>query len=235
MISLAITTYHRCYDDIVNSFLIAVNDPGIINEIIIVDDHSPMHIYADICAGLRNSGAFRKVSIQLYRNDENIGMAANKIKAIGISKNDYVIIFDSDNTITSEYISACAANVHKDNSTIYCPGFARPNFDYRHFDEITAFNVAGLTDKPQFDCLINTCNYLVPKNEFIKTCYPEARIDAADSAMFFYQWLKAGNKFKVLPEMQYEHKVHDGSGFLKNVDKNMADIHTTIQRIKQLS
>lgn len=234
MISLAITTYHRCYDDIVNSFIAAVDEPGIINEIIIVDDHSPMHVYADICSGIRNSGAAKKVNIQLHRNDINLGMAANKIKAIKLCKNDHVIIFDSDNTITKEYIHACTDYAHKENSTIYCPGFARPHFDYRHFDEITYLNVASLVNQPKFDCLINTCNYMVPRHEFTKICYPEARIDAADSAMFFYQWLKAGNKFKVIHEMQYEHKVHDGSGFLSNVHKNMDDVRKIIEKIKNL-
>lgn len=234
MISLAITTYNRPYQEIEPSFLEAVHFGNAIDEIVIVDDHSPMHVYADICSRLRISGFYKRVNIQLYRNDANIGMASNKKRAISLCKNDHVIIFDSDNRITNEYLSACVKHAYTNIDTIYCPGFARPHFNYLHFDEITSANAREMAAKPQFDCLINTCNYMVAKNRFVEICQPDTNIEAADSALFFYQWLKAVNKFKVIHEMQYDHLVHEGSGFLQNVDKNIEDINKIIEKIKAL-
>lgn len=236
MISLAVTTYNRCYNDIVQSFIAAIANSSI-DEIIIVDDHSAMHVYADICTNLRAQKTKNgHKNIQLYRNDTNIGMAANKKKAVSLCKNDWVIIFDSDNQLTDEYINACIS-ICKNNGTIYCPDRALPNFNYEHFtgNPILAANVTSILGYKQFDCLINTCNYLVPKEEFLSVWQPDPSIDAADSALFFYQWLKSGKQFVVVAGMSYLHQVHPGSGFMKNVEKNMADVKSIIQKIKQLS
>jgi len=233
MLSLAITTYNRTYHEIESSFLEAVFLSGI-DEIIIVDDYSPMHVYADICSELRQKKFYKHKSILLYRNNRNLGMAANKKHAVSLCKNDWIILFDSDNHLRLAYIEACMS-INKKPGTIYCPSKAMPHFDYSHFiGTINKENVKEKVNQSQFDCLINTCNYLVPKEEFLSVCHPDPEIDAADSALFFYQWMASGRTFEIVDGMEYNHTVHQGSGFLQNVEKNIADVKKIIEKIKLL-
>ena len=99
MITLAITNWNR---DLMtfDSFIGVYEDP-LINEIVIVDDCSHEYYYNNLhnkCKDLDK--------VKLHRNSKNLGCYHNKRKAVELSNNDWVILFDSDNKMTSQYLDA---------------------------------------------------------------------------------------------------------------------------------
>lgn len=226
MISLCITTYNRV-DLLLQSFPQVINDDRI-SEIIIVDDHSDLGIFNKIDFQVREMP-----KVRLCRNDENIGMSRNKAKAIGLAENEWCIILDSDNVIDSSYLDAID-KIHPDlnETTIYCPQFAKPQFDYRKYAgmTITSDNVGRVMAKPMGECLFNTCNYLVNRDQYLNVYDHNPEMKGTDTIWFNYLWLRAGNSFFVVPEMEYAHKVHEGSGFMADVEYNMQ----MAKKVKQL-
>lgn len=218
MITLSITTFNRP-EMTIESFRKVLNDDRI-SEILIVDDHSEWHNYIklqELCEG--------EPKIRLIRNKQNIGCYHNKRKAVKEASNDWVILFDSDNKLTSKYLDPIDVD-DLDPNVIYAPEFAKPHFDYRAFAEhvITRHNVKDFMLMARFDCMINTCNYLVHKQTYLQAWHDHREPWTADTLFMNYNWLEAGNSIHVVKGMQYEHLVHDGSHYKEHVNKtgNMA-------------
>lgn len=211
-ISLCITNFNRT-DSVIRAFEKVLNDDRI-GEIIISDDCSDN--YNDLLSLLP-----KNEKIKTHRNYLNLGMSHNKAKAIEHATNDYCIIFDSDNVIEKKYIDALYKK-HWFPDIILMPDFAKPQFDYRAFrdERISALSVKRLSRKPMFDCLMNTCNYFVHRETYLKVFQHNEAIKGSDTIWFNYLWLKAGNAFLVVPQMDYYHAVHEGSGWLKDADYN---------------
>lgn len=213
-ISLCITNYNRT-DSVIRAFEKVLNDDRI-GEVIISDDCSDN--YNELLSILPKSE-----KIKTHRNYLNLGMSQNKAKAIELATNDYCIIFDSDNVLEKKYLDALYKK-HWFPDIILMPDFAKPQFDFRHFREerISALSVKRLTRKHNFEVLMNTCNYFVHRETYLKVFQHNAAIKGSDTIWFNYLWLKAGNAFLVVPQMDYYHAVHEGSGWLKDADYNMA-------------
>lgn len=212
-ISLCITNFNRT-TEVLQSFEQVLNDDRI-NEVVISDDGSNDETHTFLL-GLVSS------KIAIHFNGENIGMSRNKARAIELATNEYCIIFDSDNVLEKKYLDA----LYKKNwfpDTILMPDFAKPQFDYRAFrdERINKYSVKRIFRKPMFDCLINTCNYFVHRETYLKVFEHNPDVKGCDTAWFNYLWLKAGNHFLVVPQMEYYHKVHEGSEWLKDADYNM--------------
>lgn len=201
-ISLCITSWNR--DSMtVQAYQHVADDPRI-GEIIIVDDKSdPAYV-----RGLQQKATHPKV--KLFLNQENLGCYKNKAYAISQATFDYVIILDSDNVIDHNYLNAVfRSDWHP--YTILAPDFAKPHFDYTSFAGLllTKENVRKYVRKPKFDCLINTMNYFVHRDEYIRVYDPSIEPWTADTIYQNYNWLKSGNKIYVVPGMQYFHNVHE--------------------------
>lgn len=217
MISLCITTYNR-YDLLLESFDKVLGDPRI-SEIVIVDDCSSPETFCLLSETL-NSPAY-KGRVKIWRNTGNIGMSRNKARAVELATNPWCILFDSDNVIDSSYLDALPQYLAP--SVIYCPDFAKPQFDYRKYagQTINADNAAKIMSKPMGECIFNTCNYLVNREEYLRVYEYNPDMKGTDTIWFNYLWLKAGNSFYVVPGMEYMHRVHAGSGFMADVDYNL--------------
>ncbi len=168
MVSLAITTHNRDYMTH-GSFKWVRDDPRI-SEIVIVDDCSEFHIYESL---QRMVDGFEKV--KLYRNEKNLGCYHNKRRAVELSTNDWVILFDSDNVLRSDYLDAYWKCERPDldyftKNHLFAPSFAKPHFDYRGFSDLDLHegNVNQFIDQKNFDCMINTCNFTVNREEYLK-------------------------------------------------------------------
>lgn len=214
MFSLCITTYNR-FDMLMESFAQVVNDNRI-SEILIVDDCSP--------AGMQNKIDFhvREIpKIKFYKNNVNLGMSRNKVRSVELASNPWCIIFDSDNVIDPSYLDALPEYLAP--SVIYCPNFAKPQFDYRKYagQTINADNAGKVMSKPMGECALNTCNYLVNREEYLRVYEYNPDMKGTDTIWFNYLWLKAGNSLHVVKGMEYMHRVHAGSGFMHEVDYNM--------------
>lgn len=243
-LSLCITTYNR-FELLKESYAQVIDDPRI-SEIIIVDDCSTE-------PGIKekvNSLAGGKVKV--YHQAQNRGMSRNKADAISYASNEWCIIFDSDNVIGPDYLDAffyfvkhrnqLVADLIPDNF-IFCPDFAKPEFDYRNYStkDGPRFGIYDAKDAAQcihednFNCLMNTCNYIVNRDYYLKTYFYCADHIASDTIWHNYNHLKSGGKFAVVPHMQYYHRVHKGSGFLQGVDHNMrmqAEVRKMIMELK---
>lgn len=227
-LTLALTNYNR-YDLLLESF-VRVSDDDRITEIIISDDCSEYSIYEEVRETFR---MFPK--IKLYRNEENIGMLKNKKRAVELSSSNWVILFDSDNVINTDYLDALE-RIPLTNDIIYCPSGALPNFNYsRYAGNIYNFHtVKKHLREPMFNCLLNTANYVVPRDKYLEVFKENSDIKGTDTIWFNYLWLQKGNRFYVVPGMKYKHLVHDGSEFLKDTDYNMAMAETMKKRINAL-
>lgn len=235
-LSLCITTYNR-FELLKESYAKVVDDPRI-SEIIIVDDCSTE-------PGIKekvNSLASGKVKV--FHQAQNRGMSRNKADAISYAENEWCIIFDSDNVIGKDYLDAFYgfaidgdaynefSRIRPIEKFIFCPDFAKPEFNYRNFrcgnggigmrSGIYAARESAFEIKhDSFNCLLNTCNYVVHRDNYLATYQFNPDHIASDTIWHNYNHLKNGGLFCVVPDMQYYHRVHKGSGFLQGVDHNM--------------
>lgn len=228
-LTLAITTFNR-YEMLLESFTPVLTNPRI-DEILIMDDHSEDKYWNKI----KDLAKFNP-KIKVCRQAANRGMSVNKRDAVFNSKNDWVILFDSDNICGPDYVNNIP--VHLKPNTIYCPWFAKPNFDYRVFkdDTVSKNTLKHLNriDHTALNCLLNTCNYVVHRESYLKTWEENKSVKASDTIWFNYLWLKSNGVMYVVAGMEYEHRVHNGSGFLENVDYNMLKAEETKKLIMSL-
>lgn len=215
MISLAITTYNRS-DLTVESFS-KVYDHPLVDEIVICDDASESSIYNDL-----ERATFRMDKVKLFVNPKNLGMSRNKHRAVCLCKNEWVVLLDSDNVLSIEYLDSI---IELHPRTIYCPVEAAPNFSFKEFEgeHIDRINAKRFLDNKMFRVFLNCSNYLVNRKEYLKVYKHNPDIKEADTIWFNSLWLEADNNFYFTPGMVYTHRVHDGSGWLQNHKKNIED------------
>lgn len=173
-----------------------------VSEIVIVDDYSEDRFWRKVqnyCEG--------KEKIKLFRNRKNLGCYKNKREAISNATNEFVIIFDSDNIMTKEYIDKIYSEEWEPN-TILAPDYV-VSFDYRHFGGkiITRNTVKTYTRQVRFDCLINTMNYFVHKENYLKVWDGSIEPWTADTIYQNYRWLDSGRSIKVVKGLEYNHRI----------------------------
>lgn len=228
-LSLAITTHNRSQMTI-KSFENVLDDPRI-TEIIIVDDASDEEQYKELSSLVKQLNSSK---VLVLRNEINLGMSMNKLRAISQCNNPWVIIFDSDNVLDTNYLDAfdnCIFDVainhphHSPQSIIYCPSGAMPKFDYSDFEKcmINKSNVKGYLTSysgKEMEWLLNTCNYIVNKRRYIETYEHNREMRATDTIWHNYNHLRTGGSFYVMPNSQYQHLVHEGSGWRQDRGHN---------------
>lgn len=226
-LTLAITTYNRL-QYLRESFAQVINHPRI-TEIILMDDSSDLHIFQQI-------EALKELSpkIKVHRQARNRGMSRNKADAVSYAENEWVILFDSDNVIGPDYVDAVSLDPNR--HIIYQPSFAKPHFDFRKYEKfyITGSNAGVEIRTPMINTMLNACNYLVNRDEYLRVYEENTEQKASDTIWMAYLWIKAGNSFYVAPGMEYYHRVHNGSGFLQDADYNFKQADKVKQLIMQL-
>ena len=223
MISLCLTNFQRT-DLLYESYRQLVNDDRI-TEIVISDDCSSDEVYSTITW---QSKAFSKVKI--YRNETNIDCYRNKKRAVELATNDWVIIGDSDNVFTPEYVNRLFSFGWNPNILIQ-PSFAKPHFDFRKYELqiIGSRNIAEFMGDDTFKTMLNAMNYFVNREEFLRVWDGSVDPVTSDSIFQNYNWLKAGNSIYVCPGLEYEHKVHEQSHYRNNVRRTPFGFHKAIE------
>ena len=245
-LSLCITTYNR-YLLTLESFEKVFHDTRI-NDIVILDDCSQQQVRYDFYAWMlkTNNGNGK---VRFIEQANNRGMSVNKRDAIAMARNEWAIIFDSDNVIGPDYLDAFYKYItHNseikppDDHWIFCPDYAKPTFDYRAFSKAVAptygiYNAADCARcviDSRFNCLMNTCNYIVNRDFYLNAYKYNPDHIASDTIWHNYNHLKAGGQFAVVPGMQYFHRVHDASGFKQDIGYNMQKAEEVRRLIQQL-
>jgi glycosyltransferase involved in cell wall biosynthesis len=231
MISLCLTTYNRT-DLLFESFQQVIDDDRI-SEIVIVDDHSPMEVFNTIHEHTKDIP-----KVKLYRNEKNLDCYRNKREAVSKATNEWVIIFDSDNIMTKGYVDRVSSLDwvgHK--GVVYQPSFSKPHFDFRRYEAqvVNRSYVAYLMNDGTFQTMLNAMNYFVNRDEYLRVWDGSVDPVTSDSIFQNYNWLKAGNSIYVVPGLEYEHRVHNGSHYQNNVKRTPRGFHDSIiQKLKEL-
>lgn len=228
-ISLALT-HHNRYGMLRQAIANVIDDPRI-GEIVISDDAS-------------NDGSFTKLEyfaqnnpkVKLFRNRNNLDCYRNKREAVTHCSFPWVILFDSDNVISIEYLNKIFAFEHWNPDVVYCPCFAEPHFDYRSFSGlmIDCKNVAELMERKHFPTALNTCNYFVNRESYLHVWKGDIDPHTADSLYQIYNWLRAEKKIYIVPDLHYFHRVHEGSHYKNNWRKTGNFMNELKERFKKL-
>jgi glycosyltransferase involved in cell wall biosynthesis len=220
-----------------------VYDHPLIDEILIVDDASNEEKYTELLLILSKFQQGKiEWKIRVHKNKENLGMLRNKREAISKAKNEWVILFDSDNELYLEYLEAIAINFNFSKSQlgknfILHPSLAEPEHDYSRWNGmiIDSSNAKDFLHKAEFRCLLNNCNYVVNRDEYLRVYKYDESIKESDTIYFNTLWLEAGNAFYVVPGMRYHHRKHSGSGWLNGCHKyNMKKANELQEKIRLL-
>jgi glycosyltransferase involved in cell wall biosynthesis len=228
-ITVSIPYYNRA--DLVMETIRPLMNEDRVDEIILCDDCSPEDDFDKL---LRNTEGMDKIKI--VRNIKNFHNQHNKRNALSFAKNEWVLLLDNDNVAQQDFFDKLFALDYWEPDTIYHPAFAAPTFDYRQFNDetFTKKNVRHFAHHPIFMTLLNTNNYLVNRDEYLRKYRYDKTVRGADGIFFMYNWLNEGNKIYIVPDMQYFHRVHDGSEFLRERDSNMNLIYHWINEVKKL-
>lgn len=231
-VSLCITNHNR--DQMLFESFEQVLDDDRVDEIVIVDDNSDDQYWYRVKSYCHN-----KEKIKLFRNKKNLGCYRNKREAIAQAKNEFIIIFDSDNIMTKGYIDSIFS-VEWDENTILAPDYV-VSFDYRYFGghTLTKHNVAKFTDKQQFDCLINTMNYFVHRDNYLNVWDGSIEPWTADTIYQNYRWLESGRSFHVLKGLQYDHRIkhkegQENSHYMQHYRKTGNLFNTIMMKLKNM-
>lgn len=202
-ISLCIPNFNR-YDLLLDSFLGVLGDDRI-SEIIISDDASDPAIYDRL-----QQFAKGIPKIKLFRNAENVDCYENKMISLTYATNPYCILFDSDNSLAKDYIDKLFEIQNWDKSA-YLPSFAMPHFDYRKFENklVTKENIHNFINDVTFQTALNTANYFVDKDFYIKCWDGNINPHTSDSIYMNYLLLNNGGSLYIVPELYYNHRVDD--------------------------
>jgi glycosyltransferase involved in cell wall biosynthesis len=231
-ISLCITTYNRT-ELLFESFEQVINDPRV-SEIVIVDDHSPIGLFTDISYKLQDND-----KVKLFRNDVNLDCYRNKREAVSKATNEWVIIFDSDNIMTRQYIDRIE-NLFiggLNAKTVYQPSFAEPHFNFTKYEGtlVDKSNVGKYLVDATFGTMLNAMNYFVNRDEYLRVWDGSVDPVTSDSIYQNLNWFKGGNNMYVVPGLTYSHRVHDGSHYQNNHKRTPRGFHQEVeQQLKAL-
>ncbi len=230
-LSLCITTFNRT--DMVMEVFEKVYDHPLIDEIVICDDYSIDANYERLLELWYLHPA--KDKIKIFRNEKNLNMSRNKARAISHANNEWAIIFDSDNILYPEYLDAIELDYKE--SIILCPALAEPEHDFSKYELILIDknSAKDYLHEREFRVMLNTCNYVVNRDEYLRVYKYDETIKESDTIYFNTLWLEAGNGFYVVPGMRYHHRKHSGSGWLNGDHRyNMNKAAELQEKIKNL-
>lgn len=226
-VSLALTHFNR-FELLKECVAGVLSDPRI-DEIVISDDASTDGSFDQLKEYYRDDGR-----VKLFRNKKNLDCYANKRQAVELCQNEWVILFDSDNIMTTAYLDVLWELERWNPQTLYCPTRAQPHFDYREFSgrQVSRETVAHFMTRPHFATALNTANYLVPRDGYLKTWDASVNPHTADSIYMAYRWLQRGGCLFFVDGLEYHHRVHPGSHYKQNHQKTGDFAKTIESRLK---
>jgi len=231
--SLAIPNYNR--DSMAMSSFINVINNEFIDEIIINDDFSNENIYNNLSSLIKN---LNNDKVKLYRNNINLKPYLNKYETVKKCKNDWIILIDSDNSIDNDYINKLNCYELKYN-IIYCPETPvnQHNWSYIDFKNCVIYRqyTKNNINNTNFSMFLNTGNYCLNKNSYVNIIDlndKNSELSIIDTLYFSYLWLKE-NQYFIIPDLKYNHTIHNGSWFVNNVDESVRSTNILVDKIKR--
>jgi len=222
-IAIGIPNYNR-FTEVVESF-----------EKVLEDDRIS---YVLICDDASTDGSMDKLvlnfmehpKVHFVDNAVNFDCYANKKRTVENVKSEFMILLDSDNIIDKSYIDAIYAIPEWDKNTFYTPSFAKPHFDFRKFEglALSKENISQFIGFPNIEVCLNAANYFVNRETYLR-CFDESvNPVTSDSIFMASRLLEMGGKIHVVPNMHYEHRIHDGSHYRLKNKMTPKGFHTSI-------
>jgi hypothetical protein len=232
MFSLCIPTMDR-FDTFLSRYLVKYLANEYINEIIITDENGN-----DI---KKIKTAFPdNTKLVLIKNETRLGPFLNKQKACSFAKNEWIVLMDSDNFAYKEYFKIAKdyiAQLGDQKNIILAPSKAQPNFDYSHLSGFIYKKGSFATNNQMegqniksYNCssvvLMNTGNYVINKFLLDKLNlhneYDNIHKSSACDVIYFNTLLfeQLDLHMHVVPDLVYDHVVHDGSIYTQTVQNN---------------
>tara|TARA_R110000868_G_scaffold96201_2_gene264693 strand:+ start:2866 stop:3618 length:753 start_codon:yes stop_codon:yes gene_type:complete len=211
VITFAIPNYNRIEN--VYELCQHHNEDERISEIVICDDHSDIQVLGKVADAVHDME-----KVKLFRNDKNVGPFLNKVNTVFHSTNEWVILCDSDNFISKDYVDKIFEQEPWNVDTLYCPDFAKPAFDYTGFSGKLIDNKESLSDVylnvHNGACFLNTGNFFFNRQTYLdittKCTQFCADKHACDVVAFNYFWVFFGNKIQSVKDLQYDHDHNSG-------------------------
>lgn len=238
MITLAITTYNRS-DMVIDAFISVLNN-DLIDEIVIVDDSSEESIFEELKTKVNQ---LENNKIKIYKNEYNLKPLLNKLEAIKKSTNDWIILLDSDNKITDEYIQIIQ-NLERDKDILYLPEKLL-NFDDSIISDFCSLNnfvlnknnIKGFVENNSITTILNVGNFFVNKYNYINTFENssfEENLQTNDAIYFSFLWISNNLNIKIVDNLKYYHRQHSGSWYSNNKIECENNTTKVIDKIKNL-
>jgi len=227
-ISLCIPTMNR-FDSFLEKYLLFYVDflnKNIIDELVICDENG--NDYEKIFSKYKNFFT-NNSNFKIYKNDNILGVFKNKLKVCSLASNNYIALIDSDNFCNENYFITAKKYIQNNedkfsNNIILSPSFARPNFNYKSFDNsiVTKYDLKEYYYKDNFQILLNTGNYILNKNIVNNIHFDNSvmfQITACDVLFFNLLALQQFEDLQihVVKDLEYEHVVHSGSIYTNTI------------------
>lgn len=184
-----------------------------VSELVIVDETGEDY--------LAITSAFSHPKLRVYQNESRLGMLKNKLRAASYATSDFIAILDSDNFADTGYFEAFKVFVssHPTASSLFLPCSALPNFNYREWCGVPITRDTIRQYYPRIDTCLNTMNSVISR-EFLASFDILSdkpfcdEIGCYDSQYFaLYTLFHMNGTVFVVPNMEYQHRVHDESGW----------------------
>jgi hypothetical protein len=231
MFSLCIPTLDR-FDNFLSRYLVEYLANEDISEIIITDENGN-----DVDKINKTFPDNKKLI--LIKNDTRLGPFLNKKKACSFAKNEWIVLMDSDNFAHKDYFNIAKSYIEnlvgETNKIILAPSKARPNFDFSHLSGFIYkkgnFSKNNNLEKQirkshnhGSNVLMNTGNYVFNKflidnlnlNAETENIQKSSACDVIYFNTLLFEQLDA--VMHVVPNMEYDHVVHNGSIYLQTCD-----------------
>lgn len=231
MFTLCIPTMNR-YDNFLSKYLPQYINNSLINEIIITDENG-----SDIEKISQN---FNCEKLKLFKNNTQLGPFLNKISACLKASNEWIVLIDSDNFADEKYFQVANNYINNNilgKNVILAPCFAKPRFNYSHLSGFIYKKGTFISNKQlenklinsSFTCsgtLMNTGNYVINKylidNLNLTNETENIKKSSACDVIYFNTLLfeQLDLNLHVVPHLEYEHVVHDGSVYIQTHQQN---------------
>lgn len=226
-LSICVPTWNR-FEFTIKCFEEIINDERIY-EFVISDDCSSDGSYEKLLDYYKEN---KKVKI--FRNENRGKVHINKMMSIKNSTGDFCVLFDSDNIIKKDYIDRLF-EMEWQKDVIFQPSFAKPIFDYRNLiGKYDSIKIKQNINLPMFECMLNTQNFFVNRDEYLNTWEDSVDINGADSIFFNYLWIKSGKYIEVVENLEYEHTVHRGSFYESVAEDSVPKALNIVEKLKNL-
>lgn len=226
MFSLCIPTIER-FNDFLSKNLPLYLKNDLIEEIIITDENG--NDIEKIKSIFPNND-----KLVLIQNETHLGPFLNKLKACSFAKNEWIVLIDSDNYADSNYFMVAkeyiTQNQINNKNTILSPSKASPNFNFSHlsgyiykkgvFQQNRDLEHKILSSNNMYrnsEIIMNLGNFVVNKylidNLDLSLEIENIKQSSACDVIYFNTLLfeQFDLHFHVVPNLEYEHVVHDGS------------------------